>query len=434
MKGSSSNSSPRLQRRRLRDGLIAALACLITARAEARIYIQIDQASEKKFPIAIVEPVSSEDGASREWGKKLAETIRSDLKLTGLFDLIPEDQFPNSAAARSTDPSQIQFSPWTLIGAQALVNGSYSKGKEGTKVELHLYDPFLGQHLIGRNYTAKSDDVGVVAHHFADEIMRELTGEAGVFSTQIAFVQAGKKTKEIAVMDMDGGNPHNVTKDKTIDISPAWSADGRIAYTTFSKNENMEVALVGGKRLTTNGAVNLSPAWTPGGQLSIATDLNGNDTDIYLMNGNGDLAKKIAGGYGIDVNQSWSPDGSAFVFASERAGKLHLFKADAGGGNVERLTFVGTQNDNPAWSPKGDKIAFQSLSGGWDIFVMNTDGSMIQRLTSAGNCESPTWAPNGRFIAASCGGKVTIMREDGSNPTPVGPSGAYQPSWGPWAK
>jgi TolB protein len=282
--------------------------------------------------------------------------------------------------------------------------------------------------------------MSVVAHHFADEVMRELTGEQGVFSTQIAYVQAGKKVKEIGVMDMDGGNARSITKDKTIDLSPAFSPDGgRIAYTTFSRNENMEVAIVGAgggpsKRLTMNGSVNLSPAWSPSGALTIASAAGGDDTDLYVLNMNGDLTKKLAPSYGIDVNPSWSPDGSAFVFASERAGKLHLFRADAGGGGVERLTFVGTQNDNPAWSPKGDKIAFQSLSGGWDIFIMNTDGSQIQRLTSTGNCESPTWAPNGRFIAASCGGKVVVMREDGSNATPVGPGGSHQPSWGPWVK
>jgi TolB protein len=401
--------------------------------AEARIYIQIDQASEKKFPIAVVDPVS-EVGESKE-GRKLADILRGDLRLAGIFELISSEQFPTGDSARATDPSQIQFSPWTLIGAQALVNGTCERDKEGVKIALHLYDPFLGQHLLGRNYTVKSSDLSDAAHHFADEIMRELTGEPGVFSTQIAYVQAGKKVKEIAVMDMDGGNSHNVTKDRTIDISPAWSSDGRIAYTTFSKNENMEVALVGGKRLTMNGAVNLSPAWTAGGQLAIASDSNNSgDTDIYMLSAGGDFTKKIAGGYGIDVNPSFSPDGSSFVFASERAGKLHLFRSDAGGGSVERLTFVGSQNDNPAWSPKGDKIAFQSLSGGWDIFVMNTDGSLIQRLTSTGNCESPTWAPNGRFLAASCGGRINIMREDGSNLTPVGPGGAHQPSWGPWDK
>ena len=118
-----------------------------------------------------------------------------------------------------------------------------------------------------------------------------------------------------------------------------------------------------------------------------------------------------------------------FRFRRKRNYSFHIFR-----GSGDRLTFVGSQNDNPAWSPKGDKIAFQSLSGGWDIFIMNTDGSMIQRLTSKGNCESPTWAPNGRFIAASCGGRIHLMREDGTNLTAVGPGGSLQPSWGPAPK
>jgi len=439
MKGSSSSSSLWPIKRRLRS-LVVAAACLAAGQAEARIYIQVDQPSEKKFPIAVVNLVASDGEESRDWSNKVAETIRKNLGMTGLFDLIPQDQFPSSGGALATNPAGIQFPPWSLIGAQALVNGSYTKGKEGVKIELHLYDPFLGQHILGRNYTAKAGETSVVAHHFADEIMRELTGEQGVFSTKVAYVQSGKKVKEIGVMDMDGGSARSITKDKTINLSPAWSPDGgSIAYTTFSRNENMEVAMVGSgggppRRITMNGNVNLSPAWSPGGALTIASMSGGEDADLYILSMNGSLTKKLAPSYGIDVNPSWAPDGSAFVFASERAGKLHLFKADAGGGGVERLTFVGSQNDNPAWSPKGDKIAFQSLSGGWDLFVMNTDGSQIQRLTSTGNCESPTWAPNGRFLAASCGGKVVVMREDGSNVTPVGPGGSHQPSWGPWVK
>jgi len=411
----------------------------MAARAEARIYIQIDQPSEKKFPLAVVDLVSEGKGEDKNWSRKVSEILRKDLALTGLFDLIPEDQFPNSEGSRATNPAKIQFQPWSLIGVQALVNGSYERGKDGIHVEMHLYDPFLGQHIVARSYNSKGNEYSVVAHNFADEIVKQLTGEPGVFSTKIAYVQLGKKTKEIGVMDMDGLNPHQITKDKTIDLSPAFSPDGgRIAYSTFSRNDSTEIAVVGSgggapKRLTANGGVNVSPSWTPGGQLSVAHSDTG-DMDIFLMNMSGEFTHKLAGSYGIDVNPAWSPDGSAFVFASERAGRLHLFKAGAGGGGVERLTFVGSQNDNPAWSPKGDKIVFQSLSGGWDLFIMNTDGSQIQRITSTGNCESPTWAPNGRFIAASCGGHVVLMREDGTNLTPVGPGGSLQPSWGPAAK
>jgi TolB protein len=422
----------RNQRRWLNKGIFLAVLYLFGPSAEARIYIQVDQPSEKKFPIAVANLVPVNRGSSKKWSREIPEIIKKDLQLTALFDIIPEEQYPNSPGALSPNPATIQFPPWTLIGVQALVTGSYTNAGKGMQIEMHLYDPFLGQHLLGRTYTTTEKELSVVANHFADEIMQELTGERGVFSTKIAYTQVMKRRKEIGVMDMNGMNSGTVTKDGTISLSPAWSPSGQIAYSTLDKGGNWQIALVGGRRVTTGGNLNISPAWTPSGALTIASAMHG-DTDIYLINMSGNVIRRLTDSYGIDVNPAWAPDGSAFVFASERGGRLHLFKGGAGGGGAERLTFVGSQNDNPAWSPKGDKIAFQSLAGGWDIFVMNTDGSMIQRLTSQG-CESPTWAPNGRFIAASCGGRVTIMREDGSNPTPVGPGGSVQPAWGPWGK
>lgn len=442
MKDSSSSSSRHRQRKRysrLVTSFFLTLCLLLTPLvAEARIYIQIDQPSEKKFPIAVVDLESTGGGKSKDWSQKLAEIIRKDLTLTALFDIIDPKEFPTGKEALSINPSKIPFPQWTLIGAQALVNGGYSKGKGKVQVELHLYDPFLGQHLLSRTYSANPKDVSVVAHHFADEIMKELTGEPGVFSTKIAYTQVSKKTKEIGVMDMDGLNAHVITKNKTLSMSPTWSPNGsRIAYSVLSRNGSWEIDVVGSgggapKRITANGGVNISPAWSPSGALMIASSSVG-DSDLFIINMAGTFVRKLAGSFGIDVNPSWAADGSGFVFASERAGRLHVFKADAGGGGVQRLTFVGSQNDNPAWSPKGDKIAFQSLSGGWNIYVMNADGSMIQKLTSVG-CESPTWAPNGRFIAASCGGRINLMREDGTNLTAVGPGGSRQPEWGPWTK
>ncbi len=428
---------PKMSRPKFLTGFIflfSIFCFLFSIRAEARIYIQIDQPSEKKFPIAVADLVPS-DEVSKDWNRKVSALIRKNLAMTGLFDLVDPLEFPKETSALDPNPGRIQFAPWSFIGVQALINGTYTKGKDSIRVEMNLYDPLLGQRLISRSYTAKPKEMSVVAHNFADQVMQELTGETGVFSTRITYVQVSKKIKEVGVMDMDGENARTITKDKTTDLSPAWSPDSsEIAYTTFTREGYPEISTVGSsggipRRVTDNRSINVSPAWTPNGTLTVASAFQG-DTDIYLMNRNGGVIKKLTDSYGIDVNPSWSPDGSAFVFASERAGRLHLFKSDASGSGVERLTFVGTQNDNPSWSPKGDKIAFQSLSGGWNIFIMNADGSMIQKLSSAG-CESPSWAPNGRFIAASCGGQITIFRDDGSAETRVGPKNAAQPSWGP---
>ena len=72
---------------------------LFSIRAEARIYIQIDQPSEKKFPVAIADLAPVNRGESKDWSRKVTEIMKKDLELTGLFDLIPPDQYPNSPGA-----------------------------------------------------------------------------------------------------------------------------------------------------------------------------------------------------------------------------------------------------------------------------------------------------------------------------------------------
>lgn len=431
-----------LNRKRLRN--LFLLLFLLSRTSEARFYILVDQPSEKHFPIAVADLVPAEGRKSKEWSAGVTKKIREDLELTGLFEMIAPSSYPTRADAVSTNPATIQFAPWTLIGAQALVNGSTSFAEGKVKVSLHLYDPFLGQHLIGHNYEAKENEISIVAHHFADEIMRELTGEAGVFSTQIAFVCLSGKKKELCTMDMDGANQRQITRDRSINLSPAWSPTGaEIAFTSY-KAGSPEVFVLAAKgqstAITNNGTVNLSPTWTPEGLLTIASAFGG-DTELYLLNAKGKVLRKLTSSFGIDINPSWSPDGNSFVFASERAGRLHLFRANADGNGIRRLTFVGYHNDNPAWSPRGDKIVFQGMDMGlWDLFIMNTDGSMLQRLTSStGNNESPSWAPNGRFLTFSSTrygpSQIFIMREDGSNQTEIGPKGgASQPSWSPWFK
>ena len=96
------------------------------------------------------------------------------------------------------------------------------------------------------------------------------------------------------------------------------------------------------------------------------------------------------------------------VFKSYRDGSSNIYVMDDDGSNVQRLTFTESPqgNSEPTWSPDGTRIAFhRNVSKNprvqkYDIFVMDADGTNVQQLTDDhaldGSC---TWSPDGTRIA-----------------------------------
>jgi TolB protein len=101
---------------------------------------------------------------------------------------------------------------------------------------------------------------------------------------------------------------------------------------------------------------------------------------------------------------------------------------------VTQLTTTPNVNDSfPAWSPDGSKVAFRRLSNGnFDVYVVNADGSGLQRLTTASSVESyPAWTPDGKQIVfasnrndpnpttctniEACTYNIFLMHADGSH-------------------
>ena len=101
-----------------------------------------------------------------------------------------------------------------------------------------------------------------------------------------------------------------------------------------------------------------------------------------------------------------SPDGTKVAFSSIRDRNLEIYVMDADGGNPVNLTRDDAFDSAPAWSPDGQRIAFERNSsgggGGPQIYVMNADGSGVERLTEeplASWGQSPAWSPDGSSIA-----------------------------------
>lgn len=82
-------------------------------------------------------------------------------------------------------------------------------------------------------------------------------------------------------------------------------------------------------------------------------------------------------------------------------GRIQIVVANQGGTDARELTFEG-DNLDPAWSPDGRQIAFLSnREGGFDLWVMNADGSNQHQVTRTGakRANNPVWSPDGKWIA-----------------------------------
>ncbi|MDE6696157.1 MAG: PDZ domain-containing protein [Muribaculaceae bacterium] len=81
-----------------------------------------------------------------------------------------------------------------------------------------------------------------------------------------------------------------------------------------------------------------------------------------------------------------SPDGSAIAFTY----KGDIFTVPTSGGEARQLTSNEAFDSKPIWTPDGKRIAFRSdREGSDDIFIMNSNGGKVKRLTTSSIAEMP---------------------------------------------
>jgi TolB protein len=424
---------------------LLVMACLDTANS-ADVYLSISRGGGQRLRMAIPDFARGEGPSTVNGGlgHDMAQTLSDDLRLYRFFELIDNRQFLEEAVRADVAAGDVAFKEWAELGAHALVKGTYRQDGRDIIVECRLYD-VPGQRMItGKQYRGPSDAVSSMMHRCADEIMIRFTGEPGVAQSKIAFLSLDGGNKELFVIDQDGTNLRQLTRDRSIVLSPAWSPDGKEIAITSYRDRNPDLFAVGfnanGRRpLSQQPGLNSAPAYSPdGSRLALVLTKDGNP-EIYTMSRGGTDVRRLTTHPGIDTSPAWSPTGRQIAFVSDRSGNPQIYLMDAEGSNVRRLTYQGTYNDRPSWSPRGDRIAFVSLEGRrFDVNVINVDGSGLQRLTlSSGSNESPSWSPDGRFLVFSSTrsgvSQIYRMYDDGSGQQQLTfiEGGALSPVWSP---
>ncbi|MBI5048931.1 MAG: Tol-Pal system beta propeller repeat protein TolB, partial [Deltaproteobacteria bacterium] len=320
----------------------------------AKVYIDIHAPAGKRLPIAILD-IKNLGGVNiqSEIGGSLQDILVRDLEFSGLFSIIDKKAYIEDPNKKE---DSIDFKDWQVIGADALIRGAFTAAGDDLTVELKLFDTFQAKMLTGRKYVGKKADVRRIVHKFADEVMESLTGEKGIFDTRLLFVSNISGSKEIYMADYDGYNLRQITKNKSINLSPQWSPDGkRVLYTSYKEGQPylylLELATGKEIKLSNHQGINIGARWSPSGKdIALTLSKDGNP-ELYILEFEGMRLKRLTNNWAIDVSPSWSPDAKKLVFISDIGGNPHIYMISSDGTGYVRLTYDGKYNAAPAWSP-----------------------------------------------------------------------------------
>ena len=408
--------------------------------------IPIYPTGRPRFSIAVTGfPEFRAPGGRDDLGRLAHDVLRADLNASSYFDALDPAILPMDPRAVQIGQERALFPGLNALKVQYLVIATLAGRDNDLVLEGRLFEVGAGLEMIGKSYLGEPKILRAMVHRFADEIVYRVTGEKGIASTRIAYVQdVGGGAKEIFLMDYDGYNPVLITGNRSINLSPRWSPDGnRIAYTSY-RNNNPDLFLLdlrSGRRtpISSTPGLNAAPAWSPDGEWLALAKSAGGGTNLHLMRSDGSGQRQLTFGSSIAISASFSPDGKQIVFSSDQGGVPQIYVMDVTGSNLQRLTFRTNYNVSPRWSPRGDKIAYVSRDGGaMDIWVMDPNGNNQQRVTEGrGKNEEPAWAPGGRHLVFTSNrdGRRNIYRigADGSDPIRLTNNGRdnYLPDWSP---
>jgi TolB protein len=440
------------QLRRL-GALLILLASAASVRAQDWFKTETSSGvSNIRIAVADFKPLSA-DPQTADLKKTFDTTLYSDLANAGIFDIVSKSLLPQATPGA---PAEIGLQQWSVAPASAAMVAFGGFSIQGGKVVCngYLFDAKNLQYpqVLAKQYSedASEDAARQIAHRFADEIIFRLSGGSqGIAETKIYYVKIGGGNKEIWEMDYDGANQHALTHLGAVSISPRISPDNtRLAFSSLGR-EGFQIrmySLLLGRMVnfTSAGGTNLSPAWAPNGKDLAYSSSRTGDPEIWIADANGGGSRRVTSFRGPDVSPVFNPKtGAQIAWISGRTGLPQLYIMDTDGSAIQRMTDGGYAT-SPSWSPNGQFVAFAwdrkygpGAPGGQDIYVMEVATKRWIQLThDSGRCDFPSWSPDGRHIvyANTADGradhmKVWTMLADGTQKRALTGIGADMPNW-----
>ena len=148
--------------------LFLALLAMATA-AHAQTDVWPDPVvKQEAAPLPLWLPRFTGDSANISRAQRLEQIVLTDLQFTGLFDI------------QRDEPEPAGMKPGTNA---VVVRGKVLGDANGVSFEGTVTDIASNDFMGGKKYRVTDAEIRKVAHHFADEVVRLVTGNQGIAST-----------------------------------------------------------------------------------------------------------------------------------------------------------------------------------------------------------------------------------------------------------
>ncbi|HEY0527615.1 MAG TPA: hypothetical protein VGD02_02210 [Gemmatimonadaceae bacterium] len=391
---------------RLRNGvaLAALIAATFTTVARAQdttttpgVRLGLSYTPGSK-PGVIVLPVQD------DYDDSLRVIVSRDLDYSDRFTVISLD----SKTLQGLVPppgGKINFALVAKFGAAMLVR--ITPTTEGLHVA--AYDVGRQQLLQSEHFLfdQRDRDWRFALHGVSDRIEEWVFGKRGIAQTRIAFVNNGT----LQIVDSDGAGLRSITTGKGA-LSPAWSpTGGSVVFTVLGNNgtqvHELDVRTGRTRRISQiRAGLNITPIYKPDGTGILYAQGFTSGTDLMFSALDSGTPHRITVGRGTDnTSPSYSPDGQQIAFISGKSGQPQVYIMDADGSNVQLLTpykpGVRSYRASPDWSPDGRAIAYEQQNGNFQVWTIDVRDRTPKQLTSEGENEDPSWAPDSRHLVFS---------------------------------
>jgi TolB protein len=405
--------------RRVGLQIVVTLA-MLAATATGQVTVTVPGAAKRSFAVTGFSGDASIAG-------QVADVLKNDLRLSGHFALA------------------------TSASAEFVQQGSVRSDRSGVVIECVVTQQATKKVVLSKSYQGSAQDLRRVVHKLTDEIVQAITGQRGIAQTKIAFVSTRNGAKELAVMDYDGYNAKQLTFDRSINVRPRWSPNGRkIIYTSYLKvfPDVYEVDLYTGqrRRLASYPGLNSGAVFSPDGRTIALTLSKTGNPELYTMDADAGNLRQLTHTRGGESSPTWSPDGQNIAYVSDDRGSPQIYLISRDGGEPTRLTVSPSYNTEPDWSRPPAASGLQPMlavtsrgaGGRFQVGLYDSQTKDVKPLVAddADN-EDPSWAPDGRHL-------VFIKRRNGRTQAylldvvageqvqlPAIDGGVSEPAWGP---